>query len=83
MLPSSERTGTLFGKSYLAEREWDPEYLETDRADVFVEEVKIKCSVNTRVPSAGPYSWPTPMLPRVGTWYTHTHNTWDKSTVTV
>lgn len=41
------------GKSYLAERGSIPEYLETDRADVFVEEVEMKGLVNTRAPCAG------------------------------
>lgn len=71
------------GKSNLAERESDPEYLETARTDVFVEEVEMKCLVNTRAPSAGPHSCPAPKLARVGSWCMHTHNPWDKSIGTV
>lgn len=44
------------GKTYLSEGESIPEYLETDRADVFVEEVQMKSLVNPRAPSAGCYS---------------------------
>lgn len=65
------------GKSYLAEGESIPEYLETDTADVFVEEVGMKCLVSTRAVSAGHYSRPAPMLARV-----HIYNPWDKNIVT-